>query len=114
MAISGGSVVTVVQASKPRSRDNATVRQRRTPACGRVLAQSEMGSIIVIVGDVIGKQSPQVSLVQGNNVVKQLATAAADPALRHPILPRTSNGGPHWGDVHRANCGGHFESVLGM
>jgi hypothetical protein len=50
-----------------------------------------MGSIIVIVGDVIGKETPQMLLVQNNNVVQQLTAAAANPALRYSILPGTSN-----------------------
>jgi hypothetical protein len=53
-----------------------------------------------------------VSLVQSDHVVEQLAAAAADPALRYSILPRTSNGGSHSCDLHRANGGLDFESVL--
>ena len=91
MAISGGTVVTVVQASKPRSNDNSPARQRPTPASGRVFAQSEVSSIVVIVGDVIGKEAPEMLLVQNNNVVQQLAATTANPALRYSILPGTSH-----------------------
>src|SRR6516165_9371049 len=64
--ISGSSVVTVVQACKPRLSDDPTVRRRGNPVAGRVFAPSEMGSIVMIVGDVIGKETSQVSLVQSN------------------------------------------------
>jgi hypothetical protein len=33
-----------------------------------------MGSVLMIVRDVIGKESPQMSLVQGDYVVRQLPT----------------------------------------
>ena len=58
----------MVQASKPRLSDNLTGRQRPTAASGRAFTQSEVGSIIVIVGDVIRKETPQVLLVQNNDV----------------------------------------------
>ena len=77
-----------------------------------LLAQSEVDSIIVIVEDVVGKQTPQMLLVQNNDVVEQFAAAAANPAVRHSILPGTPHRRSHSRDVHRANCGGHFESVL--
>ena len=89
--ISGSAVVTVVQASKPCPGANATVRQRRTPASGRVFGQSEMGSIIVVVGDVLGEEPPQVTLVQCDHLAEQIAAAALHPALGHAILPGTSN-----------------------
>jgi hypothetical protein len=95
-----------------RPSNNAPVRQRRTPSPGRVFAQPEMRSVVVIVGNVLGEESPQVLLVQRDYVVEQLAAAAADPTLRHSVLPRTSNGGPHSRDVHDTDGSAHFESIL--
>jgi hypothetical protein len=60
---------------------------------GRVLIQSIMCPVIVVVGDVIVNQPPQMDFVQGNDVVQDLAAAASDPALRNPVLPRCLNTG---------------------
>ena len=37
-----------------------------------------------------------------------------DPALGHPILPRTTDGRPHGVDVHEANRAGHFAAILAI
>jgi hypothetical protein len=60
-------------------------------ASGRAFAQSEMGSIGVIVGDEIAKETAQMLLVENNNVVQQFAATAANSALRYSILPGASN-----------------------
>ena len=53
-------------------------------------------------------------LADGNHVIQQFATAAADPALGHTVLPRTTHCSPHSLDVHGANRDGHFSAVLGV
>jgi hypothetical protein len=52
------SFVIVMQASKSRPRDNATVRQRRTLVPRRVFAQSEMCPSVMIVSEAIGERTP--------------------------------------------------------
>jgi hypothetical protein len=64
-------------------------------------------SIVVVVVDVLAKESPQVPLVDHDHVVKQLATNGADPALRDSVLPRTSMGRPLWVDPEIADRLGH-------
>jgi hypothetical protein len=78
----------------------------------RLLAESEMGSIFVIVGNVVREESPQMSLVQCNHVVEQLPPTASNPAVSHPILPGTSNRRLHRCDLHRMDCGGHLKTIL--
>ena len=61
-----------------------------------LLFQSEVRSVFVIVGDVIGEKSLQMSLVQHDCVVEQLTATTAYPALslcvpRH-YSKRTKNG----------------------
>jgi hypothetical protein len=60
---------------------------------GRVLLERVMYPVIVVVGDVIADQPPQMGFVQCNDVVQDLAAAASDPALRNPVLPRCPNTG---------------------
>src|SRR5437660_10821619 len=47
----------------------------------RSLAQSKMCAVLVMVGDVLGKEPLQVSLVQSNHMVEQLTAAAPHPTL---------------------------------
>src|SRR5213594_3074089 len=53
-------------------------------------------------------------LVESNDVVQQLAAAATNPALSGAILPRAADHRPNCRDVHRANGGGHFVTILGI
>ena len=88
------------------------IPQRTRPASRGLLFQSEVRSVLVIVGDVIREKSLQMSLVQRDCVVEQLTATAANPALSHSILPRTSNRSTHRCDLQRANSAGHFEPVV--
>src|ERR1700746_2078953 len=54
-----------------------------------------MRAVLVMVGDVLGKQALQLPLVQSNHMVEQLATAASHSALGDTILPGTFERGPH-------------------
>jgi hypothetical protein len=92
--------------------DHRTIPQRTCPASRCLLFQPEMRPVLVIVGDVIGEKSLQMSLVQRDYVVEQLTAAAANPALSHSVLPRTSNRRSHRRNVHRFDGGGYCESIL--
>jgi hypothetical protein len=46
-----------------------------------------MRSVAMIVRDVLGQKPPEMAFVQGDDVVKQLAPAAANPAFRNTVLP---------------------------
>src|SRR5216683_1743010 len=88
------------------------IPQRTRPASRGLLLQAEVRSVFVIVGDEIREKSLQMSLVQRDCVVEQLTATAANPALSHSILPRTSNRSTHRCDLQRANSAGHFEPVV--
>src|SRR5216683_5827236 len=88
------------------------IPQRTRPASRCLLFQPKVRSVFVIIGDVIGEKSLQMSLVQRDCVVEQLTAAASHPALSHSILPRASNRRAHWHDLHRFDGGRHGESVL--
>jgi len=53
----------VVQASESWLRNDKAARKVWSSAAGRLLAESEMGSILVIVGNVVREESLQMSLV---------------------------------------------------
>jgi len=46
-----------------------------------------MGSILMVVADVLGHEPFQVSLVQDNHVIEQVSSATTDPTFRDPVLP---------------------------
>jgi hypothetical protein len=52
-----------------------------------------MGSVVMIVRDVLGQEPPEMPFVQGDDMVQQLTSATANPALGDPVLPRAVDGG---------------------
>ena len=85
---SGSSVVAVMQPAQTLPRENwtSTYGAGPTPRC--LLVQPEMGAVVMVVGDVIRDEPLEMALVQRNDLVEQIAPAAADPAFRDSILPR--------------------------
>ena len=47
-----------------------------------------MGSVVVIIADIVRKEPPQVAVIQGDHVIQQVPAAALDPALGNSVLPR--------------------------
>src|ERR1035438_5831870 len=80
------------------------------PASRRLLVQPEVGSVVVIVGNVLGDESLQMALIQRDHMVEQVAAAASDPTLGDPILPGTPNRGTDRCHVQRAHRRWHFRS----
>src|ERR1017187_5360890 len=83
-----------------------------SPVSRRLLIQPEVGSVVVIIGNVLGEESLQMSLIQGDYVVEQVAAAASDPTLGDPILPGTPNRGTDRCHVQRAHRRWHFQAIL--
>lgn len=57
------------------------------PSMGRVLAQREMATIVVVVGNLIAKQLHGVTFVQNDEMVKYLSPTTADTALDPASFP---------------------------
>src|SRR5215475_9997431 len=74
--------------------------------------QPEVRAVVVVVREVIGEESFQVSLVQRNGLVEQFASAASHPALRDPVLPGTLNRGLYAGDLHGSNRSRNVQPIL--
>ena len=53
----------------------------------RILRQSEVGSIFMVIANILGQQPLEVLLIQDDHVVEQVSSATPNPALRDAILP---------------------------
>ena len=60
----------------------------------RILRQSEVSPIFMVVAHILGHQPLEVLLIQDDHVVQQVSSATPDPALRHTVLPRTAKSCP--------------------
>src|ERR1039457_5577214 len=109
---SSSPVIAVMQPAHALLTNHCTVFPRACPASRRLFIQPEVGSVVVIIGNVLGEESLQMSLIQRDHVVEQVAAAASDPALGNPILPGTPNRGTDRGHLQRAHRRWHFPSVL--
>jgi hypothetical protein len=64
-----------------------------------------MRAVVMIVADAVSEQTLQLAFIQRNDVIQQVSSAAFDSTLRHTILPRTFEGGPHGTHPQRSNDG---------
>src|ERR1700687_1514268 len=80
-------------ASSPRS-------DRRRPARWRVLVESKMSPVLVVVEQVGRHQPFEMPLIQDDHVVQQVASATSNPALRNTVLARTAKGRASWLTSH--------------
>jgi hypothetical protein len=97
---SGSSVVAMVQAAESRLRNHSAPIDRANSASRSLLAQPEVSAVLVVVADVVGQDSPEMALVERNDVVQQITPAALYPSLRSSVLPGTLAGCPHGSHSH--------------
>src|SRR5215470_15849142 len=71
-----------------------------------------MCAVLVVIANVVEEKPPQVAFVHRNNVIQQLPPTAFDPALRHPVLPRTLERGLDRLHPERSHNSGNLHSVL--
>ena len=57
------------------------------PEVGCVLVEREVRARLVVIGEVVGQDSAQVSFAEHEDVVETLAPDRTDQALREGILP---------------------------
>jgi hypothetical protein len=50
----------------------------------------------MVVSKVVSPKPAQMIFVQRDDMVEQFVPRAAHPALRHAVLPRTTNARAHW------------------
>jgi|SRR3984893_13453417 len=85
----------MVQAAESRQRLNLAFSRRADsgwPTYWRVLRESEMSSILVVIEHVLRHQPFEMPLIQDDHVVKQVSSATSNPAFGNPVLPRTAKG----------------------
>src|ERR1039458_1008964 len=111
-ANSSSPVIAVMQPAHALLANHRPLFQRACPTSRRLLIQPEVGSVVVIVGNVLGAESLQMSLIQRDYVVEQVAAAASDPTLGDPILPGTPNRGTDRCHLQRAHLRWHFQAIL--
>src|SRR5664279_138880 len=111
-ADSSSPVIAVMQPAHALLANHCALFPRACPASRRLLVQPEVCSVVVIVGNVLGEESLQMSLIQRDYVVEQVAAAASDPTLGDPILPGTPNRGTDRCHPQRADRGWHFQAIL--
>jgi hypothetical protein len=80
----------------------------------RFLPESKVRAVFVVVGNVLAKHSFQVAFVDGNDVIQEVTAAAAHPALRNTVLPRTFEGSPDRTHAQGTNECRDFQAVLGV
>jgi hypothetical protein len=111
-ADSSSPVIAVMQPAHALLANHGTPFQRACPASRRLLVQPEVGSVVVIIGDVLREEALQMSLIQRDHVVEQVTAAASDPTLGDTILPGTLNRGTDRCHLQRADRRWHFPAVL--
>ena len=83
----------MVQAAESRVRNNTTASCRTNSAARRLLAQPEVGAIVVEIANVIAQKSLQMGFIESDDMVEHIAAAASDPALGNAVLPRAVDRG---------------------
>jgi hypothetical protein len=88
---SSSEIVSVVQASESRHGDDLGTRDRpldsRSPHRG-LLVQPQMHSVFMLVPDVFTHHAPEMTLVQSDQVVMQMAAASVNSSLSNAVLRR--------------------------
>src|SRR5664279_1838580 len=70
-ADSSSPVIAVMQPAHAPLANHCTLFQRACPTSRRLLIQPEVGSVVVIIGNVLGDEALQMALIQRDHVVEQ-------------------------------------------
>src|SRR5580704_13519959 len=71
-----------------------------------------MRSVLMVVADILCEEALQVALVEGDNMVQQIAPTTLNPPLSNSVLPRTAERGAYWSYAHRAHCYRDLQTIL--
>ena len=78
------------------------------PTAGRLLIQSDMSSVVVIIANIFEAEPHQMSLVQWDHVIQHLTAYAPHPSFRDSVFPWTANARPDSLDPARFQKGTHL------
>ena len=70
-----------------------------------VAAQRHMGSVLVVVGDVLPDQAEQMPFSKHDYVIQQFAAQCADPSLGESVLPGRARRDPQLADAEVVHAG---------
>src|SRR5215467_6527546 len=84
------------------------------PSARRLLIQSDMSSVVVIIANIFEAEPFQMSLVQRDHVIQHLTAYAPHPSFRDSVLPRTANACPDSFDPARFQKAEHFGAELAI
>ena len=73
-----------------------------------------MSSILVVVAYVVCKKPLEMALIEGDDMIEQVAPATTHPPLSDSVLPRTSEGGADRLCAQRFHSGQDFKSEFGV
>ena len=91
----------MMQATDFADRHNlSSLRRLDRPSVRSILGEGEVGSAVVVVREVAGQDTAQVTLAQDEDVVETLAPDGADEPFREGILPRAAGGREDLLDLH--------------
>ncbi len=100
MGLCRAADVAVVKAAEEGQGDDAAmIRWLDRARFGRVLVESEVRARGVVVAEVAAQTLSQVSLVEDDDVVEDLAADAANHAFDEGVLPRRARRGENLGDA---------------
>lgn len=89
-SLSGCETVTMMQAAEPGYGIHLRTH-RRTFCCfssrRSFLVQSEVGSVIVVIANVLGHEALEMAFIEHHHMVKQISTARPDKTFGQAILP---------------------------
>jgi hypothetical protein len=105
-------IVAVVQASDRRVSNNATLSCGTHPATRCLLSQALVSAVVVVVANVVSKESLQMAFIESDDVVEPIAAAASHPALGNRVLPGTLDRGLHASNLPSAKGSGNLQSIL--
>jgi hypothetical protein len=97
---SSGEVVSMMQTAEPRHGNHLRTDRRSPrglPAGWSFLVQTEMSSVVMMIGNVLVHQAFQMALVKHNHVVKQITTASR-------VFARDSYKIDYSGVVQKSRC----------
>ena len=103
----GRPIITVVQPAQSLLGKHATRVYAASSAPRRSPVQPQVRAVFVMVGNILAEQPLPMAFIDRNNVIQQVAAAAADPALGHSIFAKdnrrqSARGGCSWSESRPA------------
>jgi hypothetical protein len=86
---SSSQIVAMMQSTEPRCGDNLTLSPGDTglSLAGSFLLYPEMSAVFVVIAHILGKKSLQMALIERDDVIEQITSAASYPTFGNAVLP---------------------------